>query len=112
MKAVSFPALIGNLHRDVQRIPHTAKGRYWLSAPGQIRHALTGGRRDQQHHYRPDVPLPSGVFDPFQEVIWQPRGSMQWDHPQIIGQANIVARFAADRRLEFASLHVGCTVRL
>ena len=54
------------------------------------------------HHYSPDVPLPSGVFGPFQEVIWQPRGPTHWD-PEMTGQANVVARFAAASQLEFGS---------
>jgi hypothetical protein len=66
------------------------------SSPGKRLHCVV------LHHYRPDVPLPSGVFNPFQEVSWQPRGSTDW-HPQIIGQADIVAKFTADRQLEFGS---------
>lgn len=42
------------------------------------------------HHYRPDVPLPSGVFAPFQDVIWQRKSPTHWD-PRIIGQDNVVA---------------------
>jgi hypothetical protein len=54
------------------------------------------------HHYNPAVPLPYGTFSPFQEISWQPIGPTHWD-PRVIGQPNIVAKFAADRQWEFGS---------
>ena len=64
------------------------------SKPGKRLHCLV------LHHYSPDVPLPPGALGPFPEVTWQPRSSMHWA-PHITGQPNIVARFAAERQLEF-----------
>jgi hypothetical protein len=61
------------------------------------------GRRMQcvvLHHWKPDVPIPSGVFGQFAEVAWTAKSSGSYEY-NIVKSLNVVARFTGTDGLEF-----------
>jgi hypothetical protein len=52
------------------------------------------------HHWKPDVPIPSGAFGQFPEVAWTAKSSGSYEH-NIVNLPTAVARFTGTDEFEF-----------